>query len=59
MVLFFDDDHENATPPWSSIRELQTLPKNLEDDENIDVKKWLFLWLQDLRWEEQDPKLIL
>ena len=38
---FLDDDHEHSTPPWSSIRELQAAAKNLEDDENVDVKKWL------------------
>ncbi|QOW09939.1 HipA domain-containing protein [Kaistella flava (ex Peng et al. 2021)] len=39
--LFLDDDHNNSTPPWSSIRELQAAAKNLEDDENANVKKWL------------------
>ena len=39
--LFLDDDHYHSTPPWSSIRELQAAAKNLEDDENLDVKKWL------------------
>lgn len=39
--LFLDDDQNNPTPPWSSIRELQAAAKNLEDDENADVKKWL------------------
>lgn len=39
--LFLDDDHDHSTPPWSSIRELQAAAKNLEDDENLDVKKWL------------------
>lgn len=38
---FLDDDTINPTPPWSSIRELQSAAKNLEDDENADVKKWL------------------
>jgi serine/threonine-protein kinase HipA len=38
---FLDDDHDHSTPPWSSIRELQAAAKNLEDDENINVKKWL------------------
>ena len=38
---FLDDDTINPTPPWSSIRELQSAAKNLEDDENVDVKKWL------------------
>ena len=38
---FLDDDTINPTPPWSSIRELQSAAKNLEDDENMDVKKWL------------------
>ena len=39
--LFLDDDENNSTPPWSSIRELQSAAKNLEDDENVNVKKWL------------------
>lgn len=39
--LFLDNDHCHSTPPWSSIRELQAAAKNLEDDENLDVKKWL------------------
>lgn len=39
--LFLDDDHDHSTPPWFSIRELQAAAKNLEDDENLDVKKWL------------------
>ena len=39
--LFVDDDHYHSTPPWSFIRELQAAAKNLEDDENLDVKKWL------------------
>lgn len=39
--LFLDDDENNSTPPWSSIRELQSAAKNLEDDENANVKKWL------------------
>jgi serine/threonine-protein kinase HipA len=39
--LFLDDDENNSTPPWSSIRELQAAAKNLEDDENANVKKWL------------------
>lgn len=38
---FLDDDTINPTPPWSSIRELQSAAKNLEDDENADVKRWL------------------
>ena len=38
---FLDDDQERSTPPWSSIRELQAAAKNLEDDENLEVKKWL------------------
>ena len=42
---FLDDDHEHSTPPWSSIRELQAAAKNLEDDENADVKKWLAILL--------------
>lgn len=39
--LFLDDDENNSTPPWSSIRELQAAAKNLEDNENVEVKKWL------------------
>lgn len=39
--LFLDNDENNSTPPWSSIRELQSAAKNLEDDENANVKKWL------------------
>ncbi|ROI10766.1 type II toxin-antitoxin system HipA family toxin [Chryseobacterium sp. H3056] len=39
--LFLDDDQSNSTPPWSSIRELQAAAKNLEDDDNANVKKWL------------------
>lgn len=39
--LFLDDDQNNSTPPWSSIRELQAAAKNLEDDDNANVKKWL------------------
>lgn len=39
--LFLDDDQDHSTPPWSSIRELQAAAKNLEDDENVNVKKWL------------------
>lgn len=39
--LFLDDDENNSTPPWSSIRELQSAAKNFEDDENANVKKWL------------------
>jgi len=38
---FLDDDNDHSTPPWSSIRALQAAAKNLEDDENINVKKWL------------------
>jgi len=38
---FLDDDLDHCTPPWSSIRELQVAAKKLEDDENVDVKKWL------------------
>lgn len=39
--LFLDDDLNHSTPPWSSVRELQAAAKNLEDDEHINVKKWL------------------
>lgn len=39
--LFLDDDGHNSTPPWSSIRELQAAAKNLENDDNTNVKKWL------------------
>lgn len=39
--LFLDDDGHTSTPPWSSIRELQAAAKNLENDDNANVKKWL------------------
>ncbi len=39
--LFLDDDQNYAAPPWSSVRELQAAAKNLEDDEQVNVNKWL------------------
>lgn len=38
---FLDNDKKNPTPPWSSIRELQSAVKHLEEDENANIKKWL------------------
>ncbi|WP_163517969.1 type II toxin-antitoxin system HipA family toxin [Gelidibacter japonicus] len=39
---FLDDDKQNPTPLWSSIRELQEAAKNFEnDDDNEETKKWL------------------
>lgn len=40
---FLDDNNQNPTPPWSSIRELQEAAKNFENDENEndEAKKWL------------------
>lgn len=39
---FLDDNNQNPTPPWSSIRELQESARNFENDEDDDqVKKWL------------------
>lgn len=39
---FLDDNQNNPTPPWSSIRELQEAARNFENDEdNDEVRKWL------------------
>jgi serine/threonine-protein kinase HipA len=39
---FLDSNKTAATPPWSSIRELQNAASNFENDEDNDaVKKWL------------------
>ncbi len=40
---FLDDNNQNPTPPWSSIRELQEAAKNFENDENEndEARKWL------------------
>lgn len=38
---FLDNDKKNPTPPWSSIRKLQSAVKHLEEDENANIKKWL------------------
>ena len=39
---FLDDNSQNPTPPWSSIRELQEAARNFEnDDDNDEVRKWL------------------
>lgn len=39
---FLDDNQENPTPPWSSLRELQHAADRLEQDDDIeDAKKWL------------------
>src|SRR5690606_3631899 len=39
---FLDNNNQNPTPPWSSIRELQEAVKNFENDDDTDeVKKWL------------------
>lgn len=39
---FLDDNNENPTPPWSSIRELQHAAHGLENDkDNDEAKKWL------------------
>jgi serine/threonine-protein kinase HipA len=39
---FLDNNKTASTPPWSSIRELQSAANSFEnDDENDDVKKWL------------------
>jgi serine/threonine-protein kinase HipA len=40
--VFLDNNGEKATPPWSSIRELQHAADSLEKDEdNNDAKTWL------------------
>ncbi|GEP91095.1 serine/threonine-protein kinase HipA [Chitinophaga terrae (ex Kim and Jung 2007)] len=40
--MFLDNNGEKATPPWSSIRELQHAADSLEKDEdNNDAKTWL------------------
>ncbi|MEZ4970890.1 MAG: HipA domain-containing protein [Flavobacteriaceae bacterium] len=39
---FLDNNEENPTPPWSSVRELQEAAKHFENDtDNEEVKKWL------------------
>jgi serine/threonine-protein kinase HipA len=39
---FLDNNKKTSTPPWSSIRELQSAANSFEnDDENDEVKKWL------------------
>lgn len=39
---FLDNNNQNPTPPWSSIRELQEAARNFENDDDTDeVKKWL------------------
>ncbi|MDP2687038.1 MAG: HipA domain-containing protein [Aequorivita sp.] len=39
---FLDNNNENPTPPWSSIRELQLAAQGLENDtDNDETKKWL------------------
>ncbi len=39
---FLDNNNQNPTPPWSSIRELQEAARNFDNDEDNDqVKKWL------------------
>lgn len=39
---FLDDNQTTPTPPWSSIRELQSAANSFEnDDHNDEVKKWL------------------
>lgn len=39
---FLDNNKTASTPPWSSIRELQSAANSFEnDDENDEVKKWL------------------
>ncbi|WP_417858787.1 type II toxin-antitoxin system HipA family toxin [Xanthomarina gelatinilytica] len=39
---FLDNNNQNPTPPWSSIRELQEAAKNFEnEDDNDEVRKWL------------------
>ncbi len=38
---FLDNDENNPTPPWSSVNELQEAVKNLEGDDNRDIRKWL------------------
>ena len=39
---FLDNNEENPTPPWSSVRELQEAAKHFENDtDNEEVKRWL------------------
>ena len=39
---FLDDDDNNPTPPWSSLRALQEAANKLESDKELkDLKKWL------------------
>jgi len=39
---FLDNNEENPTPPWSSVRELQEAAKHFENDtDNEEVRKWL------------------
>ncbi|MCM4164570.1 MULTISPECIES: type II toxin-antitoxin system HipA family toxin [unclassified Arenibacter] len=39
---FLDNNEDNPTPPWSSVRELQEAAKHFENDtDNEEVKKWL------------------
>ena len=39
---FMDNNEENPTPPWSSVRELQEAAKHFENDtDNEEVKRWL------------------
>jgi serine/threonine-protein kinase HipA len=41
---FLDNNNQNPTPPWSSIKELQEAAKNFEnDDDNDKAKKWAIL----------------
>ena len=43
---FLDDDNSFPTPPWTSIRELQSGIKLLESDkDNADVRKWIEILL--------------
>jgi len=37
---FLDNDHRHATPPWTSLRELEHASLNLEDDENFDSEQY-------------------
>lgn len=45
-VDFLNNSTTATTPPWSSIRELQTAAANFEkDDSNDDAKRWLSVLL--------------
>ena len=38
---FLDNDSEMATPPWTSLRELENASLNLEDSPEVQQSKWL------------------